>query len=263
MHIGHKLIEITDEEELKKNNITIESSTLKFNIMSQKITNLKENIENEIEKINNEYDKVYKEVGTSFEKKHEKLIKEENDLKENLQNEVTKVKEKLEKYLSEVNNIVKTCEKINKGIKILNDGNKNISKILSYVSKINKNKKEMMSLFKELMRNLKISFSEEETNINYNEYFFNGLPAPKNIEFKEIGTNNCKLFWEIDNINLNLDKQKIKFKVELRKENNKVKFLKIYEGSELNCLIDNLEKNTIYEIKICSIFDDLLNHGVK
>ena len=43
----------------------------------------------------------------SFEIKHEKLIKEENDLRENLQNEVTKVKEKLENFLSESNKLIK------------------------------------------------------------------------------------------------------------------------------------------------------------
>ena len=42
----------------------------------------------------------------SYEKKHEKLIKEESDLKEKLDNEVTKVKEKLENFLSESNRII-------------------------------------------------------------------------------------------------------------------------------------------------------------
>ena len=72
-------------------------------------------------------------------KKHEKLIKEENDLKEKLDNEVTKVKEKLENFLSESNRIIKVNERINKGIQNLEKVEKNIIKNLTYIIKINKN----------------------------------------------------------------------------------------------------------------------------
>ena len=78
----------------------------------------------------------------SFELKHEKLIKEENELKEKLKNEVTKVKEKLENFLSESNTVIKTNEKINKGIKIFEkEKEKNMLKTLSYMSTMNKKKK--------------------------------------------------------------------------------------------------------------------------
>ena len=59
------------------------------------------------------------ELTKSFLKKHEKLLKEENDMKEKLDNKVTKVKEQLENYLSELNNEIKLNERINKGIKKL------------------------------------------------------------------------------------------------------------------------------------------------
>ena len=36
------------------------------------------------------------------------------------------------------------------------------------------------------MRTLKISFNEEESTIKYEDYYFNGIQMPKNIEFKEI-----------------------------------------------------------------------------
>ena len=58
------------------------------------------------------------------------IIKEENNLKEKLKTEVTKVKEKLENYLSQINNISKICEKIKKGMKIMeNEEEKNMVKI--------------------------------------------------------------------------------------------------------------------------------------
>ena len=131
-------------------------------------------------------------------------------------------------------------------------------KILTYISKINKNEKEMKKLNDTLMRNIKINFEEEENKIKYEEYFFNGIPSPKEIEFKDIDINSFKINWKIDDINLlNIDKNKIKFKIEIRKENTNDIFNKIYEGNEMNYLISNLDNNTNYEIRICSIYNDI------
>ena len=130
-------------------------------------------------------------------------------------------------------------------------------KNLSYISKINKNKKEMKKIFVEPLRNLKISFKEEKNTIEFKEYYFNGIQTPKNIEFKEVGDNYLKLTWEIDDIKIvNIDNNQIKFKVECRKENEK--FIKVYEGNEKNCIIENLNQNTNYEIKICCFYNDLI-----
>ena len=145
------MLSINDEESLKKENITIESSTNEFNDKYQKMIDLKNNIEKEKLEIDKLYEKVNNETTKSFELKHSELNKEEKKLKENLQNEVTKVKEQLELFLSKSNNIIKTCEKINKGIKALEKEEKSMIKTLSYISKINKNKKEMKILFQELI----------------------------------------------------------------------------------------------------------------
>ena len=59
-----------------------------------------------------------------------------------MDNEETKTKEKLANSLSEVNNIIKFCERFNKGIKKLENEEKNMIKILSYISKFNKTKKK-------------------------------------------------------------------------------------------------------------------------
>ena len=62
--------------------------------------------------------------------------------------------------------------------------------------------------------------------------------------------------WKIDNINIiNVDINKIKYKIEMRKENEK--FKSIYEGNNTNYLINNLERNTNYEYRICSIYNNL------
>jgi len=172
---NHKVIIITDEKSLKIENITLDIYTKDFNYIIDKTKIYKNKIGKEITKINNLYEKINREVTKSFISKHEKLIKEENELKEKLKNEVNKVKENLEKYLYISNNYIKLSEKINKGINKLDKNNKemeNIIKIMSYITKINKTGKEMNNIFQD-MRNIKITFNEEQSFIKYEDYYFN------------------------------------------------------------------------------------------
>ena len=111
LHHNHKVLEIYDEEALKKENITIENSTKEFD-------------DNEMIEIDKTYENIDNQVTKSYKIKIEKLIKEENDLKEKLKTEVTKVKENFENYLSQINNISKTCENIKKGMKIMQNEEK-------------------------------------------------------------------------------------------------------------------------------------------
>ena len=148
----------------------------------------------------------------SFKEKHEQLIKEENDLKEKLQIETSKVKENLDNYLSKTNDLIKINEKINNGIKNLENEEKNLIKTINYISQINKNKKELKHYFKELMKNLKITFDNENNIVNYEEYYFNGILIPQDIDFKKINSNSINLQWNIDEYNfINIDKNKIIF----------------------------------------------------
>ena len=245
---------------MKKENISIEESKKEFNEIITRSLELNKKIEQQITEINNLYDKVNDEVTKSFVLKHEKLTKEENDIKEKLQNEVTKVKEGLENFLSMSNERIRENERINKGLNVLEKNNeKNMIKILSYVSKINKNNKEAKKLFQELMRNLKLEFVENETKIKYTDYFFNGIPSPKNIEINDIQANNAKINWKIDNLNiLNINNKDIKFKIDIRKNNEK--FNQVYNGNDTNFKIDNLTENTEYELKICSYCNNIIGN---
>ena len=92
MHKNHKIIEVSDEESLKYENISLENSTKNFDNLLSKIVSLKEKIEEEINKINNLFEKANEDLTKSFKIKHEKLNQEENEIRENLQNEVTKSK---------------------------------------------------------------------------------------------------------------------------------------------------------------------------
>ena len=241
-----------------------------YNDAFTKINNLKNKIEDEISKINNLYDNIFKEIKESYEKKHEKLIIEENNLKENLQNEVTKIKEKLENFLSQNDNLIRIGERINKAIKIYqkedndNNENKSIIKTLSYISYISKNKKEIEIFLSKLMKNIKINFNKEKSDINYDEYNFNGINLPKDIEIEDINSKTLKVSWKLDEIKIdNIDINKINFKVEIKKENSDELFNKIYEGQEKNCLIENLNKSTNYEIRICSLYDNIYSDYIK
>ena len=261
LHKGHKVLPIEDEESLKKENISINDYIKEFDSGAKKVSNLKEKIENEINKINTSFDKVEKDTTKYFESKHEQLLKEEKDIKDKLQTEVTKIKSKLEEYLSLSNAIIKQYEKINKGLKIIENNEKkdlNMIKLLTYVSKLNKNQKEMKKFSEILMKSLKLDFIKD--NIQYEEYFFNGLSIPKDIQFSENKLAGFKINWNIDDLNLlNIDKNKIKYKVELREENGNEQFKSIYEGNNKYCTIDKLKSNTNYEIRICSIYEDIIS----
>jgi len=184
------MLEISDEESLQKENITLQSSTEEFSKIINNTIELKNKIEKQINDINELYDKTIADLTKSFEEKIEKLIKQENDIKEKLQNEVTKVKEKLENFLSEATNQINLSERINKGFKYFKE-EKNIIKNLSYVSNINKNKKIMNNLLKERMKSIKFCYSEENSNIKYEEFYFNGGRFLKKIE-----KGNCEFNFE-------------------------------------------------------------------
>ena len=256
-HNGHKLLDIHEEEELKKEKISIEDSSKDINENKNKIEELKTKIENEIVEIDKLYEKVDKETTKSYELKHEKLLKEENELKDKLKNEVTKIKENLELNLSKINNILRNCERILKGIKIIKEEENTMIKKLNYISNINKNQKEMKLLFQQLMKNIKISFDEKNSNILYEEYYFHGLPIPKNIEISDIKSDSFKISWNIDDIKIkNIDNKEIKCKIEIKKEKDN-EFISVYEGKDNNYIINNLNMYTNYEIRLCSIFNNI------
>ena len=206
--------------------MTIDLTEKQINEIYKEITSLKNKIEDEIKKINNLFEKTNDELTKIFQSKHEILLRQEKDLKEGLQNEVTKFKEKLEYSWSSINNEIKICEKISKGIKKLEKEEKNIIKTLSFISIINKNQKEMEKLLSQIMKNVKFFCEEEKNIIKYEEYCFNGIPIPKDIEIKNLSKSSFNLYWKVDIfIMKNINNEQIKFKVEIKKENNK--FIKI------------------------------------
>ena len=200
----------------------------------------------------NIYKKTINVLSKSFKNKHEKLIKEENDIKEKFKNEITKTKEKLENYFSILYNAIKINENINQGIKNINKDEKeaNIIKNISYVSKMNKTKKQINEFFNLSLNNLKFEYKENQNNIIYEEYCFNTpIPIPKNIEFKDIYATSLNLSWEYEGMN---NVKTINYKVEMRKKDED--FILVYKGKNKNCTVNNLNLKTDYEFRICSCF---------
>ena len=256
LHKNHKIIEIFDEDSLKKENITLETSTKNFDDLLQNVSLLKEKIEKEITKINNLFEKANEDLKNSYQNKHEKLIKEENDIRENLENEVTKVKEKLENFLSEANNKITLTERIKKGIeKLKQDDEKNIYKTISYISKINKNNKDMNKLSFQMMNSINFEYNEKESNIKYEKYTFNGFILKK-LKISDISNTNLKISWNIEtpHNNINDINKELEFILEIKQKNKDKKYKEIFKGKNLFYLVENLSPNTIYEFRICFIY---------
>ena len=255
LHPDHKLIKASDIESLSKENITLESITKDFNELSKKVIDLKNKIKSEINKINELYENTINDLTKSYIKKHELLLDEENELKENLKSKVNEIKEKLELYLSESNNNIKVNEMINEGIKNMDKEDKNMIKLLSYVSKINENKEKNIKLFSESMKNIKFKYEEDKNKINDEEYYFNGFTPPKNIKIKDVTSSSFNISWEIDNSN-KTNNENIKYRIDVRKENEE--FIQKYKGDNNNCTINNLILNTNYEVIIYLIYNNLI-----
>ena len=187
-------MDISDLESFKKENIDINVSTKENSEIIENIIKLKSKIEKEINNINQLYDKTINDLTKSFKEKHEKLVEEEKNLKEKLQNEVTKAKEKLESYLSKTNYQIKLNERINKGAKQFEKEEKNMFLILSYVSVINKSKKQMKELLEESMKSIEFSYQEKENNIVFEEFYLND----DDLILKKIKSGNCELDYGSD-----------------------------------------------------------------
>ena len=259
MHENHKLIEVSDGEALKKENISLETSTKNFDSLLEKINFIKKTVEEEIIKINNLYEKVNEDLTKSYQIKHEKLNKEEKEIRENLQNQVTKTKEKLEIFLSESNNEIKLTNRIKQGlIKLEKEEEKSIYKTLSYISKMNKNDKALNKLSLQILNNIDFSYNEENNNIEYEEYTINGMKINK-IDINDITSNSFKISCDFENTEIiNNELKKIELILELKRENSEENYKQIYKGKYMKVInLSGLFPDTNYLLRINFIYNDI------
>ena len=224
-----------------------------------KIDELISNIESEINNVNNLYDSTYFNLVNSFKLKHQQLLQQENNLKEKLQNEVTKIKEELENNLSQINSLKNISNRINKGFETY----KNSILKLNYISKINMVKKLYDNILIKSIKSIEFSYKEEKNDIIFNEYYFNGICPPNNIEFTNISLSNLKITWKNGCINYKNIKNvnEIKYILEMKESNQE--YHKIYEGNNNYYEFINISLKDNYEFRICSLYNDLISPWTK
>ena len=269
---NHKIFEISDPKSIEEENNNLNLYINSFNEKYEETNLLKEKIEDEINKINIFFDKANDEITKLYKKKYENLKKEEEDLKQKLENDVTKIKENLEIFLLQSNEIIKKNETLKKGITILEKEKEiNIFKYLNYIEKINKINEGMEKILYTSMKSLKLNLDDINENIEYDEYYFNGIPFPKDIKYN-VNNNNFNNFngfnqnnkqinlsWRIDHNYINIDKNKGLFIVELKKENDI--FKEVYKGKDCFWELRNLADNSHYELRICFNYNNVRNYS--
>ena len=198
----------------------------------------------------------------SFKKQHLKLDEKEKELKEDLFKNTTKVKEELENFLFESEEIIKNNERIDKLIKYYEKSEANpIIKTLSYISEIEGiNNKAFIFLYKP-MKNMNIHFKEDNNTLEYDNYHFNGITSPTNINiYKDNNYNYTNISWNIEKIFISSEeKDQYKFIIELKNKEKEYTF----EGSETNIQISGVEINSEFEFKVKVSLDGLFGEWSK
>ena len=251
----HHVIDISDKESLEENDISYNKSLSEFDEIFKQVNDLKENLEEEIEKINKSRDVTMEQIKNIYEEKHLRLNEEESKLKSELDLKVTEIKDDLEKYLTDSNDMLSCFERINKALKNYEKKNNNNDiKTLCFISEIQKVNDEAQDILEKPIKNVDIKYNTLFLSLEYKDYYFNGIPTPKDINVWK-KDEQVYITWDIDDIRIkNYDKEKIQYLILISKGKNKI----TYKTLEKSLLLDKDEcKNKIeYLVKICTFKDD-------
>jgi len=159
---------------------------------------------------------------------------------------VNEIKNELEDYLTKSKNILLTCENLHKSIENYESGN-NDMKTLYFISIIHHNNEKACNLLKTKIKNINISWCYDSF-ANYENYYFNGIPIPKDIKIERIGEQ-INVNWDLDDSTLkDIESKDIKFFI-LIKGNI---FDWIEKTTNKNIIFDKCYENINYEIKVRS-----------
>ena len=211
-------------------------------------------IEEEMEGLNILHTKIINEITASFEEQRIKLNRKEKQLKLELDEKVKKIKEELGIFLIESNKIILFCERTNQAIENYEKkNNKKEIETLYYISEININNEKTKEFLIKAIKNIDISFNSDLNTLEYKDYYFIGIPIPKNIK-NEIQGRNVIITWDIDIFKLReLDTKNIKYLLEIKNGN------KVYskETVDKKIYLDISKLNNNYDIKIRAFIDDI------
>ena len=147
------------------------------------------------------------------------------------------------------NNIILSCENINKAIGNYQNQNNEI-KTLCYISEINKNEETAKDFLKNRIKTINISINFD-SSLNYENYYFNGIPIPKEIK-AEKEEDKLLISWDIDDSLLkDIDINNVKFSVVIKGS----LFDSIYETSDKYIYIKKYFSNSEYEIKVRTLIE--------
>ena len=247
---SHKIIDINDEESLKKNNIDYKEYYSEFNKLYDETKKINDKIEMHIGKINKHHRNILRSINSTYNRRRYKLNYEERELKYELNSKVKEINEELDKFLDESKRIIANCKRISQAIINFNENiNNPVIKTLTYISEINNNNIRAKNLLKEPKRTLIFSYDESEDSIDYKNYYFDGLPIPEDIHAEINNDNELVISWNINKSKIKeVDKNKIKYKIETKRDNN----ISTYETSETELAFENFEENCEYKVRIKS-----------
>ena len=135
-------------------------------------------------------------------------------------------------------------------IKISNDIN-----TLYLTSKINKSKEKAKDFIQKTIKNSDILFASDKIYF-YNDYYFNGIPIPKNIK-TEKREKNLFISWDIDNSSIKSINTKIKYFLSIKRFGDL--FQVCDETSDKFYYFKNYDEKNDYEIKIRTSIGDCLS----
>ena len=210
--------------------------------------------------------KKLKEENNNFNTKIEKF---KNDIKDII-NKLNDLMHSIVNYYSIYQGIINSYGNKKRNYFLLqniNDINKFNKEIIENIDKITNNKNistkfnDIFDIYQKMNTQNKANPNDAKSNIIIN---VNDVNLPKDIEIQDINSKTLKISWKLEEIKIdNIDNNKINFRVEIKKENSDELFNNVYEGQEKNCLIENLNKNTNYEIRICSLYDNIHSDYIK
>ena len=104
------------------------------------------------------------------------------------------------------------------------------------------------------MKNMNITFNENKNTLEYNNYIFNGISSPINIQSSEKNDNCMNISWKIDEFYKKfMDITQYKYNLEIKDNNNNICN---YEGKETNIEIRGLINDKEYEIRVRTIYKE-------
>ena len=125
---------------------------------------------------------------------------------------------------------------------------------MCYISEINKYNEKANNLFKEPKKTLLFSFDESNLTINFNNYYFENLPVPKDIYVRENEENKIEITWknDEDKIKDSSDINKIEYEIEIKNIFKRYEF----KSQEKRLILDSLDKNRLNKIHIRTVLNN-------